>query len=246
MGYIKTKEPFKKLKNQGMILATDGRKMSKRWNNVINPDDIVSNYGADTLRVYEMFMGPFEQSLPWSTESIIGSRRFIDKVDRLKDKVKKVKSNEALEKVLHKTIKKVTEDIEDFALNTAISSMMILVNEMEKATDIGEKDFKMFLQILAPFAPHITEEIWQELGEKKSIHKSSWPKWDKEKIVDETVTIGVQVNGKVRAEILIDKEMPEEKVKELALNDQKVIFWLENKSVKRIIYVKGRIVNIVV
>ncbi|NVN97394.1 class I tRNA ligase family protein, partial [Candidatus Nomurabacteria bacterium] len=229
-----------------MVLATDGRKMSKRWGNVINPDDIVKNYGADTLRVYEMFMGPFEQSLPWSTESIIGSRRFIDKVDRLKDKVVKEKSDEILEKVLHKTIKKVTEDIEDFAMNTAISSMMILVNEMEKSTSINEKDFKMFLQILAPFAPHITEEIWHKFGEKKSIHKSPWPVWDKSKIVDETITIGVQINGKVRTEITISKDMEESDVKALVLKDKKVLEWIVGGSVKRIIYVKGRIVNIVV
>ena len=246
MGYIKTKEPFKRMKNIGMVLATDGRKMSKRWGNVINPDDIVKNYGADTLRVYEMFMGPFEQSLPWSTESIIGSRRFIDKVDRLKDKVKKVKSSDVLEKVLHKTIKKVTEDIEGFAMNTAISSMMILVNEMEKSKSINEKDFKMFLQILAPFAPHITEEIWCGLGEKKSIHKSSWPKWDKKKIVDETITIGVQINGKVRTEITVSKDIEEEDIKVLVLKDKKVLEWIGGGVVKRIIYVKGRIVNIVV
>ena len=258
MGYIKTKEPFKRMKNIGMVLATDGRKMSKRWGNVINPDDIVKNYGADTLRVYEMFMGPFEQSLPWSTESIIGSRRFIDKVDRLFEKITKsrvsmdstrhdsVESDEALEKVLHKTIKKVTEDIEEFAMNTAISSMMILVNEMEKSTNVNEKDFKIFLQILAPFAPHITEEIWQKLGEKKSIHKSPWPAWNKSKIVDETITIGVQINGKVRTEISISKDMEEDEVKALILKDKKVLEWIGEGEVKRIIYVKGRIVNIVV
>ena len=246
MGYVPFREPFKKLKNQGMILATDGRKMSKRWNNVINPDDIVNNYGADTLRVYEMFMGPFEQSLPWSTESIIGSRRFIDKVYRLKEKVKDIKSSEGIEKILHKTIKKVTSDIEDFALNTAISSMMILVNEMEKAESIGEKDFKMFLQILAPFAPHITEEIWSNLGEKKSIHKSSWPKWDKKKIIDETIKIAIQVNGKVRGEFIIGIDMDEEDIKNLAIKDKNVIPWIYGKEVKRLIYVKGRIVNIVV
>ncbi len=246
MGYVSFKEPFKKMKNIGMVLATDGRKMSKRWGNVINPDDIVNNYGADTLRVYEMFMGPFEQSLPWSTESIIGSRRFIDKVNRLSEKVKEIKSDEGLEKILHKTIKKVTEDIEGFAMNTAISSMMVLVNEMEKSTNISDKDFKMFLKILAPFAPHITEELWQKLGEKKSIHKSSWPKWDKKKIVDENITIGVQINGKVRSEITIPKDMEEGDVKALILKDEKVLEWIGGETVKRIIYVKGRIINIVV
>ncbi|MEI7688717.1 MAG: class I tRNA ligase family protein [Candidatus Nomurabacteria bacterium] len=246
MDYVPFREPFKRLKNQGMILATDGRKMSKRWNNVINPDDIVDNYGADTLRVYEMFMGPFDQSLPWSTESIIGSRRFIDKVCRLKEKTVEIKSDLELEKVLHKTIKKVTEDIESMSFNTAISSMMILVNEMEKAGNIPVKDFKMFLQILAPFAPHITEELWCNLGEKKSIHRSLWPKWDKKKVVDDTIKIAVQVGGKVRGEIIVDKDITEDQIKELVLKEKFVIPWVENKIIKRIIYVKGRIVNIVI
>jgi leucyl-tRNA synthetase len=246
MGYIPKKEPFRRMKNQGMILATDGRKMSKRWGNVINPDDTVKNYGADTLRVYEMFMGPFEQSLPWSTESIIGSRRFVDRVYRLQPKLTKNKSSDELEKLLHKTIKKVTEDIESFSFNTSISSMMILVNEMEKFESISEKDFKMFLQILAPFAPHITEEIWSKLGEKRSIHKSSWPKWNEKKIVDELITIAIQVNGKVRGEVSIPKDMTEEQVKNLALRDKSIIPWIENKDIKRFIYVKGRIINIVV
>lgn len=263
LGYVPSIEPFKKLVNQGMILATDGRKMSKRWGNVINPDEIVNNYGADTLRVYEMFMGPFEQSLPWSTESIIGSRRFLDRVYRLQMKIINGKSSVELEKALHKTIKKVGEDIESMSFNTAISSMMVFVNEMEKAESISEKDFKMFLQILAPFAPHIAEEIWQQLIIKNEeliitnqkaktkkqytgIHLSTWPKWDKKKIVDETIKIAVQVNGKVRTEIIIENDLKEEDVKDRALKDKNLIPWIEGKEVKRIIYVKGRIVNIVV
>ena len=185
------------MKNIGMVLATDGRKMSKRWGNVINPDDIVENYGADTLRVYEMFMGPFEQSLPWSTESIIGSRRFIERVYKLQEKISDGKSDERIEKILHKTLKKVSEDIENFAFNTAISSMMIFMNEIDKVVSSKEQvlskdDFKMFLQILSPFAPHITEELYQQLkinNEKTknkkiflSIHTSKWPEWNKNKI----------------------------------------------------------------
>lgn len=246
MGYVLKKEPFKKLINQGMILATDGRKMSKRWGNVINPDDIVSNYGADTLRVYEMFMGPFDQSLPWSTESIIGSRRFIDRVDRIRFKISKDKTELSLEKLIHKTIKKVTEDIESFAFNTAISSMMILVNEMEKSEKININDFKMFLKILAPFAPHITEEIWHDLGEKKSIHISSWPKWDKKKIIDDSIKIVIQVNGKVRSEMFIDKDISENDLKNKVLDDQNIKNWILNKELKRFIYIKNRLVNIVV
>jgi len=243
---VPTSEPYMKRTSHGMILAEGGVKMSKSIGNTIDPKETVELYGADTLRIYEMFIGPFDQSVAWSTESIIGSRRFLDKVWRLSSKVNKNNSSKELQNILHKTIKKITEDIEGMSFNTAISSMMILVNEMEKSVGVNEKDFKMFLQILAPFAPHITEEIWSKLGEKKSIHKSPWPKWDKKKIVDDTITIGVQINGKVRTEITISKDIEEDDVKSLVLKDKKVLEWIDGKEVKRIIYVKGRIVNIVV
>ncbi len=265
IGVAKTEEPFKKMKNQGMILASDNRKMSKRWGNVINPDDIVKTYGADTLRVYEMFMGPFDQSLPWSTESIIGSRRFIERVWRLSNKVATQKkqnlralpvnglrrdsdfaSSASLEKVLHKTIKKVNEDIENFAFNTAISSMMIFVNEAEKHDSIQAGDFKMFLQILAPFAPHFTDELWHEMGEKKSIHISGWPKYNPKKIIEDTMKIVVQVNGKVRSELSVSVDATEDQIKEIALKDNVIISWVNGADIKRVIYVKGRLVNIVI
>lgn len=264
MGIVKTDEPFKALRNQGMIGGADGRKMSKRWGNVINPDDVVKTYGADTLRVYESFMGPFDQALPWSTESIIGSRRFVEKVWRLSAKVAssenkfsgpRGKSLDAenlfsdsaqFQTVLHKTIKKVTEDIASFSFNTAVSSMMICVNEMERQEKIDVKDFKMFLQILAPFASHMTEELWHELGEKKSIHLSKWPKWDAKKVVDEQIKIAVSVNGKVRGEILVAPDMDEDLIKVMAQRNNSVMPWIEGKEIKRIIYVKGRIINIVV
>ena len=245
MGYVSKKEPFKRLKNQGMILATDGRKMSKRWGNVVNPDDIVNNYGADTLRVYEMFMGPFEQSLPWSTESIIGSRRFIDRVYRLQEKITENKSSEEVEKILHKTIKKVSEDIENFAFNTAISSMMIFMNEIENS-EINKNDFKMFLQILAPFAPHITEELWMTQGEKKTIHKSIWPKYNPKKIIEDKIKIPVQINGKVRTIFIVNADMSEDEIKTQVLKEKSLAQWIENREIKRIIYVPGRILNIVV
>ncbi len=222
---VPTSEPYMKRTSHGMILAEGGVKMSKSIGNTIDPKDIVISYGADTLRIYEMFIGPFDQSVAWSTESIIGSRRFLDKIWRLSSRIEKNSSPKELQNMLHKTIKKIGEDIEGMSFNTAISSMMIIVNEMEKATSVNEKDFKMFLQILAPFAPHITEEIWSSLGEKKSIHKSLWPKWDKRKIVDETITIGVQINGKVRAEITISKDMEEDDIKSLVLKDKKVLDW---------------------
>ncbi len=257
MGFVPTKEPFKTLKNQGLIIASDGRKMSKRWGNVINPDDTVKTYGADTLRVYEMFMGPFDQAVSWNTDSIIGSRRFLDKIWRLSLRLNKKSSSKDIENILHKTIKKITLDIESMNFNTAISSMMILVNEMEKDKIVSEKDFKMFLQILAPFAPHITEEIWEQLiridnyesKNKKqftSIHLSIWPKWNEKKVIDDMVKIVVQVNGKVRTEIMISNDANEEDVKDLSMKDKDIIPWIKDKEIKRVIYVKGRIVNIVI
>ncbi len=265
MGYVPTAEPFKTLKNQGMILASDGRKMSKRWGNVINPDDIVKTYGADTLRVYEMFMGPFEASQPWNTDSIIGSRRFIERVWKISQKVKSSPNASArvlgenhqtssqkhagsdLEKTLHKTIKKVHEDISNFAFNTAISSMMVLVNEMDKVENISVKDFKIFLQILAPFAPHITEELWREFGEKKSIHLTPWPKYNPKFLIEDTLKIVVQVNGKVRAEIDIPADANEESVFAQVFENENIKKWIPNISdIKKKIYVKGRLINFVI
>jgi len=250
MGYISFKEPFKKMKNQGMVIASDGRRMSKRWGNVVNPDEIVKSYGADTLRVYEMFMGPFDQSLPWSTESIIGSRRFLEKVWRIGEGKAFSRQDSAplntFQTLLHKTIKKVTEDIESMNFNTAISSMMILVNEMEKNENIDIEDFKKFLQILCPFAPHLTEELWEEIGEGSSITKSAWPVWNADMIIENTINLIIQVNGKVRAEIKVSNTDSEDKIKENAFRDEKVKKWIEGKEIKRCIIVKNRLINIVV
>ena len=248
---VPTTEPYMKRTSHGMILASGGVKMSKSIGNTIDPKDIVDSYGADTLRIYEMFIGPFDQAVSWNTDSIIGSRRFLDKIWRIGERVgsdttENLYLSASLQTLLHKTIKKIGEDIESMSFNTAISSMMVLVNEMEKSESINEKDFKLFLQILAPFAPHITEEIWANLGEKKSIHKSPWPKWDKKKIIDDTAKIAVQVNGKVRSEIIVGNNTTEEKVKDIALKDKNIISWIEGKIIKRVIYVRGRIVNIVV
>ena len=244
---VPTSEPYMKRTSHGMILAEGGAKMSKSLGNTVDPKDIVKLYGADTLRVYEMFMGPFDQAVSWSTESIIGSRRFIERVYRLNEKVvKKYSKENDISKVLHKTIKKVTEDIESMNFNTAISSMMVFLNEADKVSEISIDDFKKFLQILSPFAPHISDELWNTLGEKKSIHISSWPKWDKNKVIDDVFKIVVQVNGKVRAEIRISRDMGEDEIKAEALKDKAIIPWIEEKEVKRVIYVKDRLVNIVV
>ncbi len=243
MGYVPTKEPFKALRNQGLIGGADGRKMSKRWGNVINPDEVVKRYGADSLRMFEMFLGPFESHLPWSTDGIIGSRRFIERVWRLKEKLSTT-SSQAAKKILHKTIKKVSEDIEKFAFNTAVSSMMICLNEFEKS-EVSEKDFKIFLQLLAPFAPHITDELWSLFGEKKSIHVSLWPKYDQKLLVDDEITIGVQINGKVRAELTMAADATKQTIESAALALPRIQEFLQNMSVKKVIVVPGRVVNIV-
>jgi leucyl-tRNA synthetase len=261
IGVVSTLEPFARLQSVGLIGGADGRKMSKRFGNVINPDDIVKTYGADTLRLYEMFMGPFSQAIAWSDEAIIGPRRFLEKVWKIGDKVasqtiegprqpasslRESASFSVAEKLLHKTIKKVTEDIESMHSNTAISSMMILASEMESTPDISTKDFKMFLQILAPFAPHITEELWRALGEKRSIHLSPWPKWDKGLIKDDEIKIAVQVNGKVRAEVMIQVNESEDSVRSRVISDKALTKYMSGKKPKRVIYVKNRLINIVI
>jgi leucyl-tRNA synthetase len=246
LGYVKTEEPFKALRNQGLIMGPDGRKMSKRWGNVINPDDVVDQLGADTLRVYEMFMGPFESSQPWSTDSIVGARRFVERVWKLQDRVSSSKTPEAAVKALHKTIKKVTDDIANFSFNTSVSAMMICLNEMEKAEVIELSEFKKLLQILAPFAPHVTDELWSEIGEKTSIHLAPWPKYDPKKIIDDTVAMGIQVNGKVRAEISVSKDISEADVQEKVLAIPEIAKWIDGKQVRKFIFIPGKIISIVV
>jgi leucyl-tRNA synthetase len=249
-GVVSTPEPFKRLEFLGLILASDGRKMSKRWGNVINPDDMVREFGADAFRLYEMFMGPFEQSIAWNTQGVTGTRRFLEKVWRLALRVESDKrqatSDKTLESLLHQTIKKVTEDIETFKFNTAISTLMILVNEMEKASLLQATSYKLLLLLLSPFAPHITEELWSHFGEKKSIFLATWPKYDAKKIVAETIQIAVQVNGKVRGAISLDPNASEDEARKVALSDEKVKQFLMDKTVQKCIYVPGRILSFVV
>jgi leucyl-tRNA synthetase len=240
---VPTTEPYQKRTSHGLILAKGGEKMSKSKGNVINPDTLVTTVGADALRVYEMFMGPFEQHIAWDENGIVGTRRFIEKVWRLRDKVGK---GEFAESQIHKTIKKVSDDIEGMRFNTAISSMMILVNEMEKATSISIEQYQILLQLLSPFAPHVTEELWADLGNKKSIFISKWPEFDPSKITETTVKIMVQVNGKVRAEFESVSGARDDEVKNTALNMAEIKKWTEGKDIKKIIVVKGRLVNIVV
>lgn len=257
LGHVPTEEPFKLLKNQGLILASDGRKMSKRWGNVVNPDEMVDRFGADSFRLYEMFIGPFEQYTSWNTDGLVGTRRFLERVWRAKERIGA--ENTEVDILLNKTIKKITEDIENFRFNTSVSSMMILVNKMEEVNSFSRENYVSFLQILAPFAPHMSEELWHELGEvhasedtaridsaESSIHKSAWPTYDAEKIKDEKIKIAIQINGKVRDEIEIAQDASEEEVKSSVIEREVVKEYIGEGEIKKFIYVKGKIVNIVI
>lgn len=249
MGVVSTKEPFKKLQSVGLIMAEDGRKMSKRYGNVVNPDDIVATYGADTMRVYEMFMGPFDQAIGWNTQSMIGARRFIERVWRLSEKVvldKKFTDTPAVEALINKTIKKVGGDIGVMHFNTAISSLMATLNELEKNEKISRSTYEKYLKIIAPFAPHVTDELYASLGNKKSIHTTDWPRFDETKIGVEKIKIAVQVMGKVRGVIEVEKGLSEATARELALALPDVKKWVDGKEIIKVIYVPGRIVNVVV
>ncbi len=238
-------EPFPRLEFLGFILAEDGRKMSKRWKNVINPDDMVNRFGADAFRLYEMFIGPFENTVPWNTDGVVGTRRFLEKVWKQKEKIKD-EDNKNLEMILHKTIKKISDDIEAFKFNTAVSHMMILVNEITKEEYIGKNQYASLLQILAPFAPHITEEIWHSVfGEKDSIHLSVWPEYDVSKITESTIKIVVQVNGKVRGTIEVPMGTNEDEIKKRAVSETKVGQYFTSEP-EKVLYIPNRAVNFIV
>lgn len=249
-GYIDFDEPFISLRHPGMILGEDSRKMSKRWGNVIDPLEVIEQMGADTLRMYEMFMGPFDQSKPWNTSTIQGVRRFLERVYKLKDIITDNENNNA-ESELNKLIKKVSSDIESFKFNTAVAEFMKFINFVEKEGSLSNSQLQRFLIVLSPFAPFITDELWQELctsasKENNSIHLQKWPEYDESKIKDSKIKIGVQVNGKLRSDIELDIDTEEEKVKEAVINDQAIAKWIEDKEIKKFIYIKGKIVNIVV
>jgi leucyl-tRNA synthetase len=246
IGVVSYDEPFKRLQNVGLIMAEDGRKMSKRWGNVINPDEIVATYGADTLRLYEMFMGQFNQSVAWSTESIIGPRRFLERTWKLQEKISVNKEDsDELTSLLHKTIRKVGDDIELFHFNTAISSMMILINDAEKSNSISPAFYQIFLKLLAPFAPHMTEELWHNLNNSESIHLEQWPEFDDTKIIQSEIVIAIQVNGKLRDTVLVAKDTDEETLKKLVFERPLVAKWLEGKIIKKVITVPNKLLNIV-
>ncbi len=238
IGVVPTHEPYAKRTSHGMILAEDGKKMSKSLGNVINPDEVIETVGADALRVYEMFMGPFDQAISWSTEAMVGTRRWLNRVWGMQDKLS-AEPVDKLENELHKTIKKVTEDIEKMKFNTAISQMMIFINLAEKE-GIGEGQYKIFLQLLAPFAPHITAELCE------GVHKKPWPKYDKSKLLEDSATLAVQINGKVRAELEMPIDADQGEVRAQALALDKIQKWVGKNEPKKVIVVPNKVVNIVV
>ena len=245
IGVVPTKEPYAKRTSHGMILGTNGEKMSKSKGNVINPDDIVNEFGADTFRVYEMFMGPFDQTAAWSMESIRGCGKFLDRVWNMQNMMVDGDSySKETENMMHKAIKKVTLDIEDMKFNTCVSTFMTMVNEFYKLKRINKAEFKTFLTLLNPFAPHLTEELNELIGFKNAISTYSWPEYEEEKTIDEEIDLPIQVNGKLRANISIVPDEDEATIKEKvhqAIQDK-----LEGKTIVKEIYVKNRIYNVVV
>lgn len=247
IGAVNYEEPFIRLQHVGLILAEDGRKMSKRWGNVINPDDIVEKYGADALRVYEMFMGPFSQSIAWNTNGLVGARKFLDKIWDLQEKLdNNFKHSKKAITLLHQTIKKAGENVEDFKFNTVVSAMMILINKLSEEEKVSIEFYEKFLIILAPFAPHLSEEIWAKLGHKNSIFKESWPKYDENLAKEEEIELVLQINGKVRDRIKTSIEISEKEAQELALKSNQIGRWIEGKKIVKVIFVPGKLINIVV
>ena len=279
LGIVSTSEPFKKLVNQGLILGPDGQKMSKSRGNVVNPDDLIKNFGADSLRLYEMFMGPLEDAKPWDPRGIIGVFRFLNRIYVLfsrASKSKAVAKNLKIEKLLHQTIKKVTEDIQNFRFNTAVSALMILVNEMEKQETLNINDLSLLLKLLFPFAPHLSQELWQKLsnpsatakagqassgqvlrqsfprqssgqaGQVKLLDYEEWPKWKEELIQEEEFELIIQINGKMRATVTAKKGINEAEAKKLALTLEPVKKWVSGQNIKKTIFVKDRLINLLV
>lgn len=252
IGVVSTKEPFEKLVNQGMILGANNEKMSKSKGNVVNPDDIISSHGADTLRLYEMFMGPFDADVAWSTTGLDGARRFLDRVWRLivtdegnvSSKIVN-EYDEAMERIYHETVKKVTKDFENLHFNTAISQMMVFVNEGYKVERISKEFMEGFIKLLYPIAPHLGEELWERLGNEDTITYEEWPTYDESKLIEDEVEVVIQVMGKVRSKINVAKDISKEELEEAALANEKIQPWLEGKTVRKVIVVPGKLVNIV-
>jgi leucyl-tRNA synthetase len=254
LGYASTKEPFMKLRHQGIILGEDSRKMSKARGNVVNPDDVVKEYGADALRLFEMFMGPLEETKPWSTRGVEGVFRFLNRVwrmiadeeGRLLPAIRDAQLTEEQDRVLHQTIKKVTEDIDTLNFNTAISQMMIFVNEFLNLEVKPRAAMESFVLLLAPFAPHIAEELWSKLGHPESLAYAAWPAWDASKIKVDTIEMVVQVNGKVRAKFPVALNIADDALKSMVLGHESVKKYIDGKKVQKVVVVKNKLVSIVI
>ena len=255
LGYVSTQEPYQKLINQGMILGSDNQKMSKSRGNVINPDDVVNQYGADSMRLYEMFMGPLEATKPWSMQGVEGVHRFLQRTWRMiidsetgniLDCVKETDADETTLRILHQTIKKVTEDIDGFAFNTAISQMMIFINHVSKQETRSKDAIEKFVLILSPLAPHMCEELWQRLGHAESTSYEPWPVFDESLVKEKEIELAIQIKGKTKDKITVAADTSEEQIKELALASKKVQAALNGQEPKKIIVIKSRLVNIVV
>lgn len=253
IGIVHTKEPFQKLYNQGMILGENNEKMSKSKGNVVNPDDIMTTHGADTLRLYEMFMGPLDASIAWSENGLDGARRFLDRIWRLlvnqdgtlSDKIEDSQASDEMTRTYHQTVKKVTEDFQELRFNTGISQLMVFINEGYKQDKLSRSHLEGFLKLLSPVAPHVAEELWQKMGHAETISYATWPLHDETWLTEDVVEIAVQVNGKVRAKLDISKDTSKDDMEKLAMADERIQSDIEGKNVRKVIAVPGKLVNIV-
>ncbi|MEK7634603.1 MAG: leucine--tRNA ligase [Patescibacteria group bacterium] len=250
--YLNFKEPFSALRHQGIILGPDGQKMSKSKGNIVDPDELVKNFGADAVRMHLCFMGPYDQGGLWNPTGILGIKRFLDRIFAFTQKLINDQrptisdKNPKLEKLLHQTIKKTGEDIENFRFNTAISSLMILFNEMEKQPLLKIENWKLIIKLLSPFAPYLAEELWQQLKNKKSIHLEPWPKYNPKLIKEEEFELIIQINGKVRDKVLVSQNIAQKEAEKLILSREKIKSFIANQSIKKIIFVPNKLINIVV
>ena len=254
IGVVSTLEPFPKLVHQGIILGEDDKKMSKSWGNVINPDHVIDQYGADALRLYEMFMGPLEAMKPWSTQSVEGVNRFLDRLWRLcleedgtlSRALAGIEPDAATLRLVHQTVRKVTEDIEGLKFNTAISQMMVCLNELTRLGRRPRRAVETLVLLLSPFAPHISEELWQRLGHARSLANESWPAWDPALVLEDAVTVAVQVNGKLRATLELPRDLGADAAREAAFADERIRKYVEGATVRKTIHVPNKLLNIVV
>jgi leucyl-tRNA synthetase len=244
LGHVPTKEPYTRRHSHGLVMAEDGTKMSKSKGNVVNPDEIVRDYGADALRMYILFMGPFEEPVPWSLNALIGTRRFLDKVMRYTTNWKE-DAAEDCGKIIEPHLKKISDDIEDFKFNTAVAAFMQMMNELGDK-HMTREQLKKMLIILCPFAPHVANESWELIGESGLVEEQPWPEFDEALLIKDSVDMGVQINGKVRGAIAIAPNADEATALELAKADPNVAKYLDGVEIKKVIYVPGRILNILV